>query len=156
MNYTNFNSCWERRAQQTRVGLGATDGRRFNFPAAPAPECAVEGPAQGLRTHEVQKLAAAGVIGFPAEGAAAPKPVAIGRAKDRMVRHGKPIDKALQRLIQSGREFSAADVPDSRRNGVMSALSRLHRLGRVELVRPGKKGTRGTLSLYRGVKGPQP
>ncbi len=156
MNYTNFNSCWDRRAQRQPLGLGAREGRRFGFRAAPATEQGAGSGEQGLRPNEVQKLAAAGVIRFPAQGAPAPKPVAIGRAKDRMVRHGKPIDKALQRLIQSGREFSAADVPDSRRNGVMSALSRLHRLGRVELVRPGKKGTRGTLSLYRGVKGPQP
>jgi hypothetical protein len=156
VNYTNFNTCWERRAQRQPLGLGAREGRRFGFRSAPAPECEVDGPAHGLRPAEVRKLEAAGVIGFPAQGVPAAAPVAVVSAKDRVVRQGRPIKAALQRLIQSGREFSAADVPDSRRNGVMSALSRLHRLGRVELVRPGKKGTRGTLSLYRGVKGPQP
>ncbi len=156
MNYTNFNTCWERRAQRQPLGLGARQGRRFGFRPVPATEQGAGSGEQGLRPHEVQKLAAAGVIRFPAQGVPATKPVAVVPAKDRVVRQGRPIMAALQRLIQSGSDFSVADLPAEDRRSAMGTLSRLDRQGRVELVRPGKKGTRGTLSLYRGVKGPQP
>lgn len=148
MNYTNFNSCWDRRAQRQPLGLGARQGRRFGFRPVPATEQGAGSGEQGLRPHEVRKLVAAGVIGFPAQVA---KPVAVRPAKDRVVRQGKPIAKALQRLIQSGRDFSVEELPATDRKAAMSTLSRWDRQGRVELVRRGKPGTSGACSVYRGT-----
>ena len=150
MNYTNFNSCWDRRAQRQPLGLGARESRRFGFRPVPATEQGAGSGEQGLRPHEVQKLAAAGVIRFPAPVASAAKPVAVVPAKDRVVRPGQPIAKALRRLIQSGRDFSVADLPAEDRRAAMNTLSRMDRQGIVELVRPGKRGTIGSYSVYRG------
>lgn len=151
MNYTNFNTCWERRAQLQPLGLGSRAGRRFGFRPMPATEQGAGSGEQGLRPHEVQKLAAAGVIGFPAQVATAPRPVAVAPAKDRVMRQGNPIAKALLRLIQSGRDFSVAELPATDRKAGMSTLTRWDRQGRVELVRPGKRGTAGSYSVYRGT-----
>jgi hypothetical protein len=151
VNYTNFNSCWERRAQLQPLGLVSRAGRRFGFRPAPAPECEVDGPAEGLRQAEVRRLVEAGVIGFPAEAVSAPAPAAVVRAKDRVWRRGGPIATVLQRLIESGREFSVADLPAGDRRSAMSTLTRWDRQGRIELVRPGKRGTTGSFSVYRGT-----
>lgn len=156
MNYTNFNTCWERRAQLQPLGLGSRAGRRFGFRPAPAPECEVDGPAEGLRQAEVRRLVEAGVIRLPAEAVSASAPVAVAPAKDRVRRSGAPVRAALMRLIESGREFSVADLPAEDRRSAMGALSRMDRQGLVELVRPGKRGTTGSFSEYRGVKGRKP
>jgi hypothetical protein len=151
VNYTNFNTCWDRRAQLQPLGLVSRAGRRFGFRPAPAPECEVDGPAEGLRQAEVRRLVEAGVIRLPAEAVSAPAPGAVVPAKDRVVRHGKPIAKALMRLVRSGREFSVADLPAGDRKAAMGRLTWWERQGLVELLRPGKRGTTGSYSIYRGT-----
>jgi hypothetical protein len=155
LNYTNFNSCWDRRAQLQPLGLGSRAGRRFGFRPAPAPECEVDGPAEGLRLAEVRRLVEAGVIRLPAEAVSAPAPVAVAPAKDRVMRPVRHIRPALRRLIDSGRDFSVADLPAKDRDSARVALLRLNRSGGVTLVRPGKRGPGGLHPVYRGVKGPQ-
>jgi hypothetical protein len=159
VNYSNFNTSWERRANAVEQRLGPLDGRRFGFAPVPEPKTAEDGPVPGLRPDEVQSLVAAGVIGF-----AAPRVSQRGAFREAPQRskpgkrpraEGSP-GEVVRRLARSGKPFSADDVPGEKRYAVHATLSWAVRKGLIEQLQRGKPGRWGSPAVFRGVKGGKP
>lgn len=161
MNRTNLNSCWERRANAVAEGLRPADGRRFNFAPVPAAELEWAGPAQALRPAEVAKLVACGAIRFPTPRVTSEAEV---EAETRVPHRRKAVGEVLppehtayhaarNMATERGRRFSVKDLESLGfgRVDAFAALSKLKRLGLVEVVRVGTRGHGGVVSIYRGI-----